>query len=233
MEKKNQVLMSVLGVFALVIVTIGVSYAFFSYTRTGTTSSTINTTSGEISFVYTDDPNGITIENAVPLTVSQGKAQADAYTFSVAANMSTNATITYTVTAVNVTGTPADGKAAINDTSVRAYLTDGEDNALWTDGDGTKLMSDIIKEGTTGDMYQSTLTTTTSATSQSKNFKLRLWLDNSAAGGSINASDTDGDGVITSGDGYTTDGSTVTSTSTNGTYSLKLKVSANAVATTD
>ena len=229
MEKKNQVLMSVLGVFALVIVTVGVSYAFFSYTRTGTTESSIQTTTGEISFVYTDDESGVVLDNAVPLTVDQGKALSDTYDFSVAANMNTDATITYTVTAVNVTGTPGAGKTALKDNQVRAYLTDDAGTPIWTDGDGTKLMSDIITEGVTGELYTGTLTTTTSSANQSKAYKLRLWLDNSVTGGQIIASDTDGDGVITSGEGYTTDGEKVTSTSTNGTYSIKLKVTANAV----
>jgi len=235
MDKKNQVLMTVLGVFALVIVTIGVSYAFFSYTRTGTTESTIKTTTGEISFIYSDDEAGVNLTDAVPLSATQGKALTDTYDFSVAANMSTNATITYTVTAVNTTGTPEAGKKAITDSQVRAYLTDDAGTALWTTGSGdnagTKLMSEIITTGTTGELYKGTLTTTTAAAAQSKAFKLRIWLDSSETGGNINASDTDGDGVITEGDNFTVDenGEKVTATTTNGVYSLKLKVTANAV----
>ena len=53
MDRKNELLMSVLGVFALVIVTVGASYAFFSYSRTGTTTNTV--TSGNIEFTFRDE----------------------------------------------------------------------------------------------------------------------------------------------------------------------------------
>ena len=52
MDKTKQTLMSVLGVFALVIVTVATSYAFFSYSRTGETTSTV--TSGDISFQFSE-----------------------------------------------------------------------------------------------------------------------------------------------------------------------------------
>lgn len=81
MDKKNQVLMSVLGVFALVIVTVGVSYAFFSYSRTGTTTSTI--TSGDISFTYLEGAEA-TISNAFPVSDQYGAQDTTgAYKFSV------------------------------------------------------------------------------------------------------------------------------------------------------
>lgn len=81
MDKKNQVLMSVLGVFALVIVTVGVSYAFFSYSRTGTTTSTI--TSGDISFTYLEGAEA-SLTNAFPVADQYGAADTTgAYKFSV------------------------------------------------------------------------------------------------------------------------------------------------------
>jgi len=241
MEKKNQVLMTVLGVFALVIVTVGVTYAFFTYTRTGTTESTIKASTGEISFVYTNDETGVVLENAVPMTTDAGKALVDTYDFSIAATMTTNATINYTVTAVNTTGVPQDGKKALGNKDVRAYLTKvagGSETALWETTDQTKLMSEVITNGTEGTLYNGTLTTTTEAASQSEKFKLRIWIDkdwdNSLDLGNtdIQAGD-NGTGTIQEGSDYTVDenGNKVTANTTERIYSLKVKVTANAVKT--
>lgn len=241
MEKKNQVLMTVLGVFALVIVTVGVTYAFFTYTRTGTTESVIKASTGEISFVYTNDETGVVLEDATAMSVEAGKALIDTYDFSIAATMTTNATINYTVTAVNTTGTPQDGKVAIKDGQVRAYLTEvngGIETPLWDTQDKTKLLSDIISAGRTeGPLYTGSLTTTVENASQSKKFKLRIWLDQfdhttDISDTDVNASD-NGTGTIEDGNDYTVseDGSKVTANSTNAYYSLKVKVTANAVAT--
>ena len=233
MEKKNQVLMTVLGVFALVLVTVGVSYAFFTYTRTGTTTSTINTTTGNITFLYTDDADGVTMTDAVPMTAAQGKALTNTYDFSIAGEMPTGAKLTYSLYAVDATDRTTDPTKAIAHSQVRAYLTDGTGNALWT-GDGTKLMSDIITTGTEGNLYTDTVTTTT-GNKVTKDFKLRIWLDsdNSSTSGIIDASDNEGNGVIQPGDNYTVtdEGEGVSSTQTGKTYSLKIKVKADAVST--
>jgi len=200
MEKKNQVLMTVLGVFALVIVTVGVTYAFFTYTRTGTTESVIKTSTGEISFVYTNDDQGVLVENAQPMTTEQGKAISDTYDFSIAAMMTTNATINYTITAVNTTGANKNGKTAFENSQIRAYLT------------------------------------TVSNASQSKQFKLRIWIDEGfkattdTSNTDVNASD-NGTGTIQEGNDYTVseNGTKVTASATELIYSLKVKVTANAV----
>lgn len=243
MEKKNQVLMTVLGVFALVIVTVGVTYAFFTYTRTGTTESVIKTSTGEISFVYTNDDQGVLVENAQPMTVEQGKAISDTYDFSIAAMMTTNATINYTITAVNTTGANKNGKTAFENGQIRAYLTEANginETPLWTtDTDNTKLMSDIIPVNQTeGPLYNGTLTTTASNASQSKQFKLRIWIDEAwkattdTSNTDVNASD-NGTGTIQEGNDYTVseNGTKVTASATELIYSLKVKVTANAVST--
>lgn len=226
MEKKNQVLMTVLGVFALVIVTVGVSYAFFTYSRTSTTNNTINTTTQPISFGFTESGQ-IALVDAVALPAEKGKALADnVYTININANMPANSTVEYRITAVNNTA-PAEGKEALENTQVRAYLTKA-DADVWTTTDGTRLMSEIITSGTEGLLHSFTVDTTDYHTINDV-YKLRIWLDK-ADSNDINADD-EGDGVIENGDNYTTnDGQTVTSTQTNKTYSLQIRVDATAVA---
>lgn len=237
MEKKNQVLMTVLGVFALVIVTVGVSYAFFTYSRTSTTNNTINTTTQPISFGFTEE-GGIALVDAVALPAATGKALVkNVYTIKINGAMPNNSDITYTITAINNTTTTGDQKA-LNDNQVRAYLTQGgapvwtttdDDN---TDNNGTKLMSEILtttnEDGTKeGELHHVTYTNN-GQTPIADTYELRIWLDKSK-NNDINAND-NATGTIPSGDNYTTDGETVTSNQTNSTYSLKIRVDATAVA---
>ena len=231
MEKKNQVLMTVLGVFALVIVTVGVSYAFFTYSRTSTTNNTINTTTQPISFGFTESGQ-IALVDAVALPAEKGKALTDnVYTININANMPANSTVEYRITAVNNTA-PAEGKEALENTQVRAYLTKA-DADVWTTTDGTKLMSEIITSGTEGLLHSFTVDTTDYHTINDV-YKLIIWLDKDATGNVIDAQDKTQQGTIDeSTDGsyeVGDDGQTVTSTATNKTYSLQIRVDATAVA---
>ena len=51
MKNKKSLVLSVIAVVMLLVITIGVSYAFFSYTKKGTTENSIKT--GTITFLYT------------------------------------------------------------------------------------------------------------------------------------------------------------------------------------
>ena len=211
MEKKNQVLMTVLGVFALVIVTVGVSYAFFTYSRTSTTNNTINTTTQPISFGFTESGQ-IALVDAVALPAEKGKALADnVYTIKINANMPANSTVEYRITAVNNT-TPGTDQTALENSQVRAYLTKAD---AATEGLLHSFTVDTAAYHTINDEYE-----------------LRIWLDKDATGNVIDANDEGQQGTINDAtDGsYTTDGETVTSTATNKTYSLQIRVDATAVA---
>lgn len=243
MEKKNQVLMTVLGVFALVIVTVGVSYAFFTYSRTSTTNNTINTTTKPISFGFTET-GGIALADAVALSAEKGKVLVDnVYTINIDANMPTNSNVVYTITAINNTTTTGEQKA-LNNSQVRAYLTKGG-TAVWgtedstnTNNNGTKLMSEIIAEGQTEGELLRIEKDTSGHTTIDDTYELRIWLDKDASGNVIDANDKDEEGNTTGTINGATDGSytveddgqTVTSTATNSTYSLKIRVDATAVA---
>lgn len=233
MEKKNQVLMTVLGVFALVIVTVGVSYAFFTYSRTSTINNTINTTTQPISFGFTESGQ-IALTDAVALPAGKGKViPTNVYTINIDAKMPTNSKVNYTITAINNTSAP-EGKTALNNNQVRAYLTkDGA--AVWntvdennSDNNGTKLMSEIITSGNEGLLHTITIEDTAEHTTIDHTYELRIWLDKSASNDIV--ADDNATGTIPDGDNYTTDGETVTSDQTNKTYSLQVRVDATAVA---
>ena len=68
MEKNDskEILFSILGIFILVILVIGISFAAFSFSQTGEKTNTITT--GTISMTYSEQDNGINLVNALPIT---------------------------------------------------------------------------------------------------------------------------------------------------------------------
>ena len=101
-KKSTGLLLSILGVISLVLITAGVTYAFFSYAKQGTTENVIKT--GTITFLYDELEgvgNGIKITDAIPMTDEVGKALADAnqyFDFKVTSTVSGDGTIPYEVT---------------------------------------------------------------------------------------------------------------------------------------
>ena len=75
MNKKKTLILSIIGLIGLVIVTVGITYAVFTYTKLGTTDNTV--TSGTLKFLYTENTGvktGIQLTNALPISDTQGKA---------------------------------------------------------------------------------------------------------------------------------------------------------------
>ena len=119
-NNSKQVLLSVLGVAILVVAVVGVSFAAFSYSQTGSNVNQITT--GTISMSYDQSEPTINISNALPMSDAEGIAQTgegNVFNFSVSATIAGDATINYAVTAseANVKGLTAS--------DVKVYLTDG------------------------------------------------------------------------------------------------------------
>lgn len=174
----------ILALVLLVLVTAGVSYAFFNYTRMGETENTITT--GTITFLYDEKEavgNGISIVDAYPMSDTKGMVQTGAnntFDFQILATATGNANIPYEVTARK--------KATSDDidANVKLYLTevgtDSETSAPLTMngstvkkfselGDTTVNVGDGIVEKT---IYQDTVPANT--TDYEKNFRLRMWI---------------------------------------------------------
>lgn len=126
-NNSKQAVLSIVGIAILVIAVVGVSFAFFTYTRNGTTNNLIET--GSISFTYTEAENGIVLTNAFPTSDAEGYANtnsAEIFTFHVTSNISsTSKAINYTVTAVDggTTGVDANHTNRLLDNQVDLYLT--------------------------------------------------------------------------------------------------------------
>ncbi len=123
MKNNKKVIMS-LVVTSLVLITAGVTYAFFSYSRTGTTENAIRM--GDITFLYEEidkQGNGINIEDAVPVSDETGK-QGRAFNFRITSTNTVNAPIPYQITARKVT----DIENPLPDDAIKVYLTKVDSN---------------------------------------------------------------------------------------------------------
>ena len=76
MKTNRKLVVAVLGTLGIILTTVGVTYAFFSYSKTGTKENSIS--SGNITFLYTETSRGIELIDAMPMTDAQGKAQTGA-----------------------------------------------------------------------------------------------------------------------------------------------------------
>ena len=131
-KKKKGLLLSILGLLGLIVITAGVTYAFFNYAKEGTTDNSITT--GTITFLYTEVSGvgrGISIKDAYPVSDSVGKAQTGegkVFDFKVTSNTMNDASIPYEVTARK------KYNSTLDDSAVKLYLTkvsgDSEEEVL-------------------------------------------------------------------------------------------------------
>lgn len=137
MEQKNnskQILLSVLGIVILVIVVLGISFAFFSYTKTGSSNNVVQT--GEVSLAFTESAT-ISLTNQFPTldsaaVISGSNNDVTAMNFSVTGYYSASTgTIDYTIYAIN-------GDTVNNRTN---RLQDSEINIKLTPSSGTTLVN--------------------------------------------------------------------------------------------
>ena len=180
-DNSKQVLLSVLGVAILVVAVVGVSFAAFSFSKTGNVTNTITT--GTISMSYSEPDNGITLTNALPMNDETGKALEgtnNTFDFTVTATISGSGetTINYAITAVT---TPA---TSLNDDYVKVYLTD-------MDASDTEILEPTVVSSldkTTSDASgapngQYILESGTFKSTTTKNYRLRMWVaDNFSVG---------------------------------------------------
>ena len=178
-NSSKQILLSVLGVAILVVAVVGISFAAFTYARTGTTTNTITT--GTITMSYTEGKNGITLTDALPITDDAGKAlsaEGQYFDFTVNAKIVGKGTtkIDYVITATEVT-------TSLPSTGVKAYLTSNTDATvelaptivstlpLTESGNsaGAPVGEHILKSGS--------ISTTDNSVNETTTYRLRMWVD--------------------------------------------------------
>ena len=189
MERKNsskQVLLSVLAVAILVVAVVGVSFAFFTYSKQGETVNTITT--GTLVFSYNEPENGILLENAVPMSDSDAKTTLvsgrNVFDFTVTSTINGNATINYEITAKESTDQSDIGTLESKYVKVSLDKVDGgsetpvkaathyDDLTAGTIAVGDKLLG----TGSATNSNGSPVTTT---------YRLRMWMAEQDADGTL------------------------------------------------
>ena len=171
----KRILLSVLGVAILVAAVVGITFAAFSYTKTGTVANTITT--GAITMSYTEPTNGITLTNALPTTDDTGKkltGTGNIFEFNVAATITGTTTINYAITASK------DSSSTLPDTGVKVYLT-SVSGTTETQVLAPTLVSALPKTSSSpsgAPNGQYTLKTGSYTASKTESYRLRMWVAN-------------------------------------------------------
>ncbi len=187
-NKKKQIIITLIAIISLIVITVGVTYAFFNYAKEGTTDNTIKT--GSITFLYTEVSGvgkGISLTDAYPVADSVGKVQVGegkVFDFKVTSNISMNSNIGYQVTARKKTG------STLANSAVKVYLTEvnGTEQELLLSKYSELDQTDKVDSSKYDEriLYEATVPANTS--NYEKNFKLRMWVsdDTDFSDGSIN-----------------------------------------------
>ena len=176
-NKKKQMIITLIAIISLIVITVGVTYAFFNYAKEGTTDNTIKT--GSITFLYTEVSGvgkGISLTDAYPVADSIGKVQTGegkVFDFKVTSNISMNSNIGYQVTARKKTG------STLANSAVKVYLTEvnGTEQELLLSKYSELSQTDKVDISKYDEriLYEATVPANTE--SYEKNFRLRMWVD--------------------------------------------------------
>ena len=187
-NKKKQIIITLVAIISLIVITVGVTYAFFNYAKEGTTDNTIKT--GTITFLYTEVSGvgkGISLTEAYPVADSIGKVQVGegkVFDFKVTSNISMNSNIGYQVTARKKTG------STLANSAVKVYLTEvsGTEQELLLSKYSELSQTDKVDISKYDEriLYEGTVPANTS--NYEKNFRLRMWVsdDTDFSDGSMN-----------------------------------------------
>jgi len=176
MNKKKNLILSLLAVLTVIIITGGVTYAFFSYTGVGTTDNVLTTDT--ITFLYTEVDgvgNGIKIENAFPISDEKGKVLTktnEYFDFKVTSKTASTLAIPYEVTA-------RKSKDSDDiDEYIRVYLTKGETNEeVLLDNYSELTQTSKVDENKWTEKTIYTGKVPSSTPDYEETFRLRMWLD--------------------------------------------------------
>ncbi len=159
----------IVAVVTMLLTVLGVTYAFVSYAITGNENSVLVT--GDIYMNYTEN-NQINLTDAVPMTKEDAlKLSDNIFNFTIAGRNQSKKDIYYGISIVY--GEEQESKTRLKDEDIDVYLTSGEDvlvnaNRYKTLND-TRIWAEKIEANTEN---------------YSKDYSLRLWIDESVSIGS-------------------------------------------------
>ncbi len=180
-EEKNRKAIIMILTISSILVVLGVTYAAFVYTGKGTKENSVTT--GDVSFVYNETSNGISITNAYPMNDEKGKVLTDEgenvtkgyFDFNVESTMGASTIIPYYVYAVDMT--EEDAKK-LDTNYVKIYLTDQDESAIegYEEVPVYADLDDITAQEDGEEVKGKLLYQDTFYESGTKEFRLRLWV---------------------------------------------------------
>ena len=175
MSKKKIILLTI-SVIVLVVVTIGISYAAFTYSGMGNKQNTITT--GAISMSYTESTNTISMNNALPTTDATGKTRTNSgeyFDFTVKSSITGNTDINYEIAAKEETGNTFSGS------NIKYYLTSVDSNGNETEVMAPRIYyeepSGNVYTGRPADMMSLYVGNLKNQGETTINYRLRIWVD--------------------------------------------------------
>lgn len=194
-NSSKQVLLSIIGIAVLVIAVVGVSFAFFTYSKAGSSNNTLTT--GSIVFNFTDG-DAIYLTNQFPVNDATGSAivatgeENAVLNFSVVGYDTSAKGISYTVVAIegNTNGT----KVRLKDSEIKLKMTASSSNssAITNNYENAAVVGTAGSLASGVDLATGKITATTSGAQQTDSYTLRMWItsnvvsidDQSTSGGS-------------------------------------------------
>ena len=183
MKKKRMILVGSI-LIALLFITVGVTYAFYTYQGQGQRENMVKT--GNLSFVYDEqraEGNQVTLTNAFPMTDEQGKAQTgnnNVFEFQITATTK-GAPISYEIYLTK------EESSTLSEQVVKTYLTkvnDGSEIAVLDTRNQRAINlyselgeSSLVSQGKT--LYQETIPE--SQANYNQTFRYRMWIDENAS----------------------------------------------------
>ena len=177
--KKRENIVIIVVLIVMVIAIVGVSYAAFNYSRTGS----INTiTTGAITMKYTETSNTINLTGALPTTDKTGMVRlnpGEYFDFSISSEITGDVNINYEISAKDITVLSGDQKK-IDGKYIKLYLT-----KLNGDNEEGLMTPETYNEEATANDYtgrpegEMSLYTSSMNSSESNNYRLRMYVDES------------------------------------------------------
>ena len=172
--KKEKIIILAL-ILVMVVSIIGVSYAAYNYSKTGTKLNSITT--GTITMSYIESDNVISIDKALPTTDETGKVrlkEGEYFDFTISSEIVGDTNINYEISAKDVT----TSERKIDGSNIKLYLTKiteiGEEELM----NPSNYKESIREDGYTGrPANEMSLYASSMSSSETNKYRLRMYVD--------------------------------------------------------
>ena len=174
--KNRKIILSIIAIVTILVITIVVSYAAFTYSGVGQKANTITT--GAITMSYIESSNTISMNNALPTTDTTGKTRKNTgeyFDFTVKSSIVGNTDINYEIAAKEESGNTFSGS------NIKYYLTTIDSNGKETEVMAPRTYyeepSGNVYTGRPADMMSLYVGNLNQQGETTINYRLRIWVD--------------------------------------------------------